>query len=69
MIYRLINKILYKNKVLDVPETPVDERDWELRPEMIASGDINASEFSRRNKTPEVKNQEALVRVLVIVDE
>jgi hypothetical protein len=57
MIDLLIKKILYKNKVLDVPETPVDERDWELKPEMVASGDINASEFSRRNKTPEVKNQ------------
>ena len=57
MIDRLINKILYKNKVLDVPETPIDERDWELKPEMVASGDINASEFSRRYLTPEVKNQ------------
>ncbi len=58
MIDRLINKILYKNKVLDVPETPIDERDWELKPEMIAdSGDVNAREFSRRYLTPPVKNQ------------
>jgi len=58
MIDRLINKILYKNKVLDVPETPIDERDWELKPEMIAdSGDVNARAFSRRYLTPPVKNQ------------
>lgn len=58
MINRLINKILYKNKVLDVPETPIDERDWELKEEMIAnSEDANAKEFSRRYLTPPVKNQ------------
>ena len=39
MIDRLINKILYKNKVLDVPETPIDERDWELKEEMIANSE------------------------------
>jgi hypothetical protein len=58
MITKLIKNILYKNKVLDVPETPVDERDWELKPEMIAnSEDINLQEFSRRYLTPPVKNQ------------
>ncbi|MAR66741.1 MAG: hypothetical protein CL833_05760 [Crocinitomicaceae bacterium] len=58
MIDRLINKILYKNKVLDVPETPIDERDWELKPEMIANSEnINLQEFSRRYLTPPVKNQ------------
>ena len=58
MIDRLINKILYKNKVLDVPETPIDENDWELKPEMVATDDvINAKEFSRRDLTPQVKNQ------------
>jgi len=58
MIQRLINKILYKNKVLDVPETPIDERDWELKPEMIAnSEDASAKEFTRRYLTPVVKNQ------------
>lgn len=58
MIDRLINKILYKNKVLDVPETPIDERDWELKEEMIANSEnINLQEFSRRYLTPPVKNQ------------
>ena len=58
MIHRLINKILYKNKVLDVPETPIDERDWELKEEMIANSEnINLQEFSRRYLTPPVKNQ------------
>lgn len=58
MIDRLIKKVLYKNKVLDVPETPIDERDWELKEEMIAnSEDVNATEFSRRYLTPPVKNQ------------
>ena len=58
MIHRLINKILYKNKVLDVPETPIDERDWELKKEMIANSEnINLQEFSRRYLTPPVRNQ------------
>ena len=58
MIGRLINKILHKNKVLNVPKTPIDERDWELKPEMIANSEgANAQEFSRRYLTPPVKNQ------------
>ena len=58
MIDRLIKKILYKNKVLNVPETPIDENDWELKQEMVASDDgVNAVEFSRRDLTPQVKNQ------------
>ena len=58
MIDRLIKKILYKNKVLNVPETPIDENDWELKQEMVASDDgVNAVEFSRRDLTPRVKNQ------------
>ena len=58
MIDRLIKKILYKNKVLNVPETPIDENDWELKQEMVASDDgVNAIEFSRRDLTPRVKNQ------------
>ena len=49
---------MYKNKVLDVPETPIDENDWQLKQEMVANNDrINAKEFSRRDLTPEVKNQ------------
>jgi hypothetical protein len=53
-----IKAFMYKKKVLNVPETPIDERDWELKPEMIAnSGDVNAQEFSRRYLTPPVKNQ------------
>ena len=58
MINKLIKTLLYRNKVLNVPETPIDERDWELKEEMLASTDnVNSTEFSRRNKTPEVKNQ------------
>jgi len=49
---------MYKKKVLNVPETPIDENDWELKQEMVASDDgVNAVEFSRRDLTPEVKNQ------------
>lgn len=49
---------MYKNKVLNVPETPIDERDWELKQEMIAANDgVNAIEYSRRDLTPQVKNQ------------
>ena len=55
---KLIKFLLYRGKVLDVPETPIDKRDWELREEMLASSEsVNSNEFSRRNKTPEVKNQ------------
>jgi len=57
----MINKIqafMYKKKVLNVPETPIDENDWELKQEMVASDDgVNAVEFSRRDLTPRVKNQ------------
>jgi hypothetical protein len=57
----MINKIqafMYKNKVLNVPETPIDENDWELKQEMVANNDgVNAIEFSRRDFTPQVKNQ------------
>jgi hypothetical protein len=53
-----IKALMYKNKVLDVPETPIDENDWQLKQEMVANNDrINAKEFSRRDLTPEVKNQ------------
>ena len=49
---------MYKKKVLNVPETPIDENDWELKQEMVASDDgVNAVEFSRRDLTPQVKNQ------------
>ena len=49
---------MYKKKVLNVPETPIDENDWELKQEMVASDDgVNAVEFSRRDLTPRVKNQ------------
>lgn len=49
---------MFKNKVLNVPETPIDENDWELKQEMVASNDgVNAIEFSRRDLTPQVKNQ------------
>lgn len=49
---------MYKKKVLNVPETPIDENDWELKQEMVASDDgVNAIEFSRRDLTPQVKNQ------------
>ena len=49
---------MYKKKVLNVPETPIDEDDWELKQEMVASDDgVNAIEFSRRDLTPRVKNQ------------
>lgn len=49
---------MYKNKVLNVPETPIDENDWELKQEMVANNDgVNAIEFSRRDFTPQVKNQ------------
>jgi len=49
---------MYKKKVLNVPETPIDENDWELKQEMVASDDgVNAIEFSRRDLTPRVKNQ------------
>jgi len=49
---------MYKNKVLNVPETPIDENDWELKQEMVANNDgVNAIEFSRRDLTPQVKNQ------------
>ena len=49
---------MYKKKVLNVPETPIDEDDWELKQEMVASDDgVNAVEFSRRDLTPRVKNQ------------
>lgn len=49
---------MYKKKVLNVPETPIDENDWELKQEMVANNDgINAKEFSRRDLTPQVKNQ------------
>lgn len=49
---------MYKNKVLDVPETPIDERDWELKQEMIKNSEgVNAQEFTRRYLTPNVKNQ------------
>jgi hypothetical protein len=58
MINKIIKTLLHKNKVLNVPETPIDERDWELKEEMLASAEnVNSTEFSRRNKTPEVKNQ------------
>ena len=49
---------MYKKKVLNVPETPIDENDWELKQEMVAGDDgVNAIEFSRRDLTPQVKNQ------------
>lgn len=49
---------MYKKKVLNVPETPIDENDWELKQEMVANNEgVNAKEFSRRDLTPEVKNQ------------
>jgi hypothetical protein len=60
MIHK-IKSLLHKKKVLNVPETPIDERDWELKQEMIASDEpINAKEFSRRDLTPDVKNQGAI---------
>lgn len=58
MINKIIKNILYKNKVLDVPETPIDEKDWEFKQELLQSEqNINLKEFSRRELTPEVKNQ------------
>ena len=58
MINKIIKTLLYKNKVLNVPETPIDERDWELKEELLVSAEnVNSTEFSRRDKTPEVKNQ------------
>ena len=54
----IIKAFMYKNKVLNVPETPIDENDWELKQEMVANNDgVNAIEFSRRDLTPQVKNQ------------
>lgn len=58
MVNKIIKNILYKNKVLDVPETPVDERDWEFKQELLGSEEnIKLKEFSRKDFTPEVKNQ------------
>jgi hypothetical protein len=55
---KLIKFLLYKNKVLNVPETPIDKRDWLMKEEMISSSKtINSKEFSRSDSTPEVKNQ------------
>ena len=54
----IIKAFMYKKKVLNVPETPIDENDWELKQEMVANNDgVNAIEFSRRDFTPQVKNQ------------
>ena len=54
----LIKSLIYKRKILNVPETPIDERDWQLKEEMVkADGGINSKQFSRRDRTPEVKNQ------------
>ena len=58
MVNKIFKNLLYKSKALNVPETPIDERDWELKEEMISSKEgVDASKFSRRNKTPQVKNQ------------
>ena len=58
MITKIINSFLFKNKILDVPEVKIDSRDWELKKEMLSSSEgINAKQFSRRDKTPAVKNQ------------
>lgn len=57
----MINKIrtlVFSKKVLNVPETPIDERDWSLTNKIIDSQNISElKEFSRRSKTLEVKNQ------------
>ena len=58
MITSIINLFLFKNKILNVPEVEIDTRDWELKKEMLSSSEgINAEKFSRRDKTPPVKNQ------------
>lgn len=58
MIKKIIKKILYKNKILNVPETPVDERDWLFSEDMLVGNQsVSNKEFSRKNLTPSVKNQ------------
>lgn len=54
----IVKRLMYKNKVLDVPETPIDENDWQLDAQLLETKNgINLKQFSRREKTPEVKNQ------------
>jgi hypothetical protein len=47
----------FGNKQLNVPETPVDPRDWVLVGAPAKEDLTKMSEFSRRGLTPSVKNQ------------
>lgn len=47
----------FGRKQLNVPETPIDSRDWRLTADLAKEDLIGLPEFSRRDLTPPVKNQ------------
>lgn len=54
----LMRTLIFSKKLLNVPETPIDERDWTLTNKILDNQSVyELKEFSRRNKTLEVKNQ------------